>query len=435
MESLYRKHSKPADFVPQELFTEIVATLNYALPYDFCTDYPELATMIEKNNAVFSAFKVHDECSRMAKLLVGDDGQLRSFDDWVKKAEPIAKHHNKVWMRTEYDTAVKRAQQARDWKQFEAEADVLPNLRWVPSTAAKPGPDHSIFWDTIRPIDDPFWSAHHPGDRWGCQCSLEATDEPATAVPESNKQNDQPAPGLEGNPAKTGELFSKSHPYFPDSCASCPFSPDKTPATPTNKAQDCANCKYMQKCLPAPENKRRAENEAIFNRLSRDKNYINIVFDEKSGGVGAIHISHAKFNPREQPVLNGKTGKELEWDCQNAIVRNGGSCILEAEPPKKSSLDSMINGERMDIASITKSSDNIVFNTITRKEGQTLKFNKQTKSKAHSIAIYYDDPSMYSENAVRAALTKYRNNSRYVGVFDTIVCVVNDDNIGIVEIK
>jgi len=77
----------------------------------------------------------------MARLLTGDNGQLRPFREWVKLAEPISDHHNRVWLRTEYDTAVRRAAQARDWMQFREERDALPNLRWVPSTAVTPGTD------------------------------------------------------------------------------------------------------------------------------------------------------------------------------------------------------------------------------------------------------------------------------------------------------
>ncbi|MCB6967339.1 phage head morphogenesis protein, partial [Phocaeicola dorei] len=79
------------------------------------------------------------------------------------------------------DTAVIRAHQAADWRQFEREKDVLPNLKWMPSTSIHPGADHRIFWGTIRPIDDPFWNEHKPGDRWNCKCTLSSTDEAPTA--------------------------------------------------------------------------------------------------------------------------------------------------------------------------------------------------------------------------------------------------------------
>lgn len=249
LKSLYKKHSKPSDFVPDELFQGIVMQLNMSVSQGLEDDYPQLAELIKNNNEVFAAFKVHDECSRMAELLTNDKGDIRSFAEWKKLAEPIASHHNKVWLKTEYATAVNRAEQARQWKQFENEKEVLPNLRWIPTTAATPGADHVPFWDTVLPIDNSFWSQHKPGDRWGCQCSLEATDDPTTKVPHGSSHDD-PAPGLENNPAKDGKLFSKSHPYYPNNCSTCKFNTGGAPTAPTNKAMDCYSCQYLQNCLP-----------------------------------------------------------------------------------------------------------------------------------------------------------------------------------------
>jgi hypothetical protein len=117
------------------------------------------------------------------------------------------------WLQTEYDTAVIRAHQAADWQQFEREKDVLPNLKWMPSTSAHPGADHRVFWGTVRAINDPFWSSHRPGDRWNCKCSLSSTDEPVTQVPDA-APSDEPQNGLENNPGVDGKLFSDNHPYI-----------------------------------------------------------------------------------------------------------------------------------------------------------------------------------------------------------------------------
>jgi len=257
----------------------VLKTLDSAVSVEFQKEYPELCKVMADNNEVFAAFKVHDQCERMARLLTGDDGQLRPFREWVKLAEPISDHHNRVWLRTEYDTAVRRAAQARDWMQFREEKDALPNLRWVPSTAATPGADHMVFWNTVRPVDDAFWSAHRPGDRWGCQCSLEATDDPATDVPKDVFE--APDPGLDNNPADDGKLFSDSHPYFPDSCATCPFNTGgHQSGTPTNKGKDCANCSYLRTCLP--------EEDFVFYRIGKGTVKTSRLIDVSSSDFGKI---------------------------------------------------------------------------------------------------------------------------------------------------
>lgn len=177
--------------------------------YDF---YREL----RYNNGVFAAFRTHRFQNDIARQLLDEDGKLKSFDRFARDVdELVVPTHLRSWRRTEYATAVIRARQAADWKRFEANRDVLPNLKWIESTSLHPGADHKIFWNIIRPIDDPFWGEHRPGDRWNCKCDLEATDEPATPtedLPEGSPA-DRPAPGLDNNPAKDAKLFSDTHPY------------------------------------------------------------------------------------------------------------------------------------------------------------------------------------------------------------------------------
>jgi hypothetical protein len=155
------------------------------------------------------------------------------------------------WLQTEYDTAVIRAHQAADWQQFEREKDVLPNLKWMPSTSAHPGADHRVFWGTVRAINDPFWSSHRPGDRWNCKCSLSSTDEPVTQVPDA-APSDEPQNGLENNPGVDGKAFSDSHPYFPANCASCDFYKGSKEGF-TNRVKNCYNCPYARNCLSRSE--------------------------------------------------------------------------------------------------------------------------------------------------------------------------------------
>lgn len=173
----------------------------------------DFRTAILRNNEVFAAFKVHRMQNDMARLLLDSNGNLKPFEQWRKEVMPIASHQVGQWLRTEYNTAVLRAHQAADWQQFEREKDVLPNLRWMPSTSVNPGKDHMVFWGTVRPIDDPFWNEHRPGDRWNCKCDLSSTNDPVTEIPDFTRK-DNPHPGLDNNPGKDGKLFSDTHPYI-----------------------------------------------------------------------------------------------------------------------------------------------------------------------------------------------------------------------------
>ena len=64
------------------------------------------------------------------------------------------------------------------------------------------------------PINHPFWEIHKPGDRWNCKCSLKQTDEPVNASGLVGWTPAPPQPGQDNNPAKDGQIFSDTHPYY-----------------------------------------------------------------------------------------------------------------------------------------------------------------------------------------------------------------------------
>lgn len=199
---------------------------------------------------VFSAFRVHKMQTDVASQMVDANGKLKTFAQFRKDVEPYVSHRNRAWLRTEYDTAVIRAHQATDWQQFESEKDVFPNLEWIPSTSPHPGADHQVFWGTVRPVNDSFWSEHRPGDRWNCKCELRQTEADAT-IPPMPTDADNPQPGLENNPGRDGELFSQKHPYYPSGCMSCPFAGGHLAALMHGLAhkQNCHQCEKVNKVI------------------------------------------------------------------------------------------------------------------------------------------------------------------------------------------
>lgn len=217
LRNIYSQNFHPATDIEINLFNEICDKIDEAARKGFDESAvdpdDDFRNAILRNNEVFAAFKVHRMQNDMARLLLDSNGNLKPFGQWRKEVMPIASHQVGHWLRTEYNTAVLRAHQAADWQQFEREKDVLPNLRWMPSTSVNPGKDHMVFWGTVRPIDDPFWNEHRPGDRWNCKCDLSSTDDPVTEIPDFTKK-DNPHPGLDNNPGKDGKLFSDTHPYI-----------------------------------------------------------------------------------------------------------------------------------------------------------------------------------------------------------------------------
>jgi len=203
--------------IERNLFHEFCRTFNRATDIGLSqTPHPDddFRQALRHNNAVFAAFKTHRLQNDVARQLTDSNGNLKTFEQWKNDVRTITSHQCDRWLRTEYDTAVLRARQAANWQQFLREADVLPNLKWIPSTSPNPGKDHRPFWNTVLPIAHDFWNHHRPGDRWNCKCELRSTDEPITTVPDGSAVGSQPQPGLDNNPGIDAKIFADSHPYI-----------------------------------------------------------------------------------------------------------------------------------------------------------------------------------------------------------------------------
>lgn len=216
---IYAKTFNVEEDIYPELYEAARDTFERALqegyPIEDVDDADTLFRQALKDDAdVFAAFRTHRMQNDIASQLLDEDGRLKEFRRFQEDAESVIGTYNNHWLRTEYDTAVLRARYAADWKRFSRNADILPNLKWMPTTSADPDVFHMEYWRVglTLPKTHPFWKSHHPHDRWGCKCDLEETDDPVTGtIPEVDYR---PSPGLENNPGLEPELFSHTHPYY-----------------------------------------------------------------------------------------------------------------------------------------------------------------------------------------------------------------------------
>lgn len=176
----------------------------------------EFINQLRTNNAIWSAFRTHRMQNDIASKLIDENGQLKPFRKWIEDIKGMTNHYVRPWLQTEYSTAVLRAHQAADWKHFEAEQDIFPNVRWMPTTSPQQDPLHRQYWESklTLPINHPFWEKHRPGDRWNCKCTLQQTDDPTNDEVIRDFYPVPQQPGLDNNPGKDGKLFSDSHPYI-----------------------------------------------------------------------------------------------------------------------------------------------------------------------------------------------------------------------------
>lgn len=398
----------------------------------------EFLKALRESVDVFSAFRTHRMQNDIAAQLTDEKGQLKPFSRFAKDVQPYVRHKNRAWLRTEYDTAVRRAHQAADWQQFEAEKDVLPHLEWIPSTSPTPGADHRVFWGTVLPVDDPFWKEHRPGDRWNCKCELRATDKDCTARPHGTAK-DAPQSGLENNPGKDGHLFSDKHPYYPDSCAACQYSGNKLMALFHDLAggrKHCNSCRKVEKVVKEStreEKERRKhidENRKLYDKLSKDSRYKDVEFDPETGGVKATHRGHKEHPNDKKKYFGCMTGDQLENEIMELLYKNGHSVIFCDESKKKhkgdtlAGLDMRLDGIIMDIASITKKKK-FYGTQLLHKNKQLRKYNARTDvhEQADTVCLYFHDPKMYSKRRIENSINYLKKERKHLYI-NNIKCVI-----------
>ena len=243
--------------IEENIFWETLRLFNEAAAKGFSEsewdDTPdEFINQVRTKNKVWSAFRTHRMQNDLASKLLDENGQLKKFDKWLEDIKGMTNHYVGSWLRTEYNTAVIRAHQAADWKHFEQEADVFPNLRWMPTTSPLEDPKHRQCWEAklTLPINHPFWEDHHPGDRWNCKCRLKQTDEPVNDYVIKDFYPVVPQAGLDNNPGVDAKLFNDTHPYFKSDCEVCPFYDKKKSQLFTNANANCSSCQGLTNNIP-----------------------------------------------------------------------------------------------------------------------------------------------------------------------------------------
>ena len=110
-------------------------------------------------------------------------------------------------LQTEYNTAIRSARMAVNWKKFQETKNTYPNLEYTPSRAANPRDSHRVYWGKIWAIDDPVWDTIIPPSEWNCLCGVRPTNKPVTILPDG-WQHPATDPVFRNNPGKTAKIVN-----------------------------------------------------------------------------------------------------------------------------------------------------------------------------------------------------------------------------------
>lgn len=341
---------------------------------EYGDEYFDMQMQMRANVSRFAAYKAYHATQ-----------ELKDVDpaDIDKKGKLILNKYNR-WQAAEYNTAVARTRTAKQYHDFTSDPisnELYPNIKWLPSRSASPREVHRVFWNRVWAKNDPFWNSNTPGSLWNCKCDWEETDEPVT---NGNPTGNMSAKGLEGNPAVTGEIFTKDCPYV--------------------KKGGKAVKDFWE---PIEQH----HNEYL--KYLKDADYHDVDFNW-NGGMKATHKDH-NFDPKKG---------HYEKDVCNVGFDNGNAIVLTRERYGEFGerfTEGTWNTMKFEIAGCETATTNNVLRGL-----------KHCASKRETdIAVIYYPKGGFDQEVFNKAVERYKGlepkqDGQYLK-FDKIICVENNE--------
>lgn len=213
--------------LPLDYYTAVVDYLKQGLYKGFGMDFGqalntggkdlELLTELRENIYMFSAGKTYHFVEDVNKLLVDEDGNIRTQVEFNKLGRQAYDTWNNDWGKTEYNTAIGQGTMASKWNEIEKNKSFLPLLKYsaIGDACVICAPLDGM----IEPVDSPIWDTVMPLNHFGCFCTVLQLDDIDNAPTTGNADILKEVEGkmqdvFKNNVGKTGEVFSKDHPYF-----------------------------------------------------------------------------------------------------------------------------------------------------------------------------------------------------------------------------
>ena len=141
-------------------------------------------------------------------------------------------------------------------------------------------------------------------------------------------------------------------------------------------------------------------NRKEYHRLLNDSNYTNVQFNEKTGGLLAVHRYHY-FDPTIG--IFGIPRGDYERLTSEMLYDYGMSVILKSELSgyKIKTPEGLLNGKLFDIKGIEGTGKNNIINNL----------KGASKKEVEAIVLYYHDKNLFSEKQLIEGYQFYLRNS------------------------
>ena len=210
---------------------------------------------LQRSNYIFSGMKTFHELNEAFPSLLDENGNRKSFEQFLNDVRKIDNTYNSNYLRAEYNFVHSSAQMAARWEEFAADGDRY-NLQYRTMRDAKVRPTHADLHGVTLPMNDPFWEEFYPPNGWNCRCTVvqvrkskyPTTDhDEAMALGELATGKD--TKGIfRFNSGKEQKTVPDYNPYTIRRCKDCDIAKGKMKLAFIPDNELCAACQLVQAC-------------------------------------------------------------------------------------------------------------------------------------------------------------------------------------------
>lgn len=230
VETAFKQLHKKGNYKPEDLsrtkaYTNLLTATSQIFNGAIAdNDIPEaMAKSLKQDVFIFSGLKTNAQLAEASRLLLTDDGKVKSFSAFSKDVESIKENYNQKYLEAEYQFAVSSAQSAGNWANISNDYD----LQYRTAGDDRVRDSHDKLRDTTLPSDDAFWLSYYPPNGWRCRCtavqvrkgkfdvsdSKKAIAEGEKATYQIDKDGKNKLAIFRFNPGVQKVVFPPTHPY------------------------------------------------------------------------------------------------------------------------------------------------------------------------------------------------------------------------------
>lgn len=207
--------------LPQNLYRQLALHFTTAIENGAGVDFAnfqfgeigkEMAYSLRENVYLFSGAKTFNYVLSTQNLIIDEFGKIIDFRDFQKIANENFNLYNKTWLKTEWATAQISAKNIVDFKDLQSNAEFFPFAKYRTLRDANVSEVCMQFDGVVKRIDSDWFKENAPQNHHNCRCYLEGME--SGSETNTSMMKIKPTGIFAQNPAYTGKIFTKEHPYF-----------------------------------------------------------------------------------------------------------------------------------------------------------------------------------------------------------------------------